>query len=512
MRRTARRRGPPLRPRRLGGQRLTNPSRRRRGEVIDEGRAACSLGEDPASCAAEDPPTLHTGKQFVQLEVGHAEVEGSRETLQVDAVARRHHPPSVTHARGRRWSCHSPVTPAPVQSAKSAPSPRDAPGQPVVAIDEETRREQVGTIGQSLLQRLEEADPTLSAADQEHRRRLEPFGPAIHDLRADPDLHRAADLQENLGLGRVHGDSRDCCRPATGLGLACHPGSALRRQCRGDRARRARPARRRDRAAGRTRRRRPGGTDGAGTAGGEGGGSVPTRARQVVPRTCGSPSAPSPHARPTRWRRASRCRLSPSVRTSRYGEPREEARPVPRRRLTDHERSRPGPLAVQASDRLMIRGPIPLAVGVGSESVEQSTRCRTGSRDDQRLRSGVAWLSPGSRRGCPRSRAALRSPMSLARMVATSRGSPSRVVAHADSSDSKVRVARAAHGGRPANRSKRLGRHGNDVNVVKWCQAADRPRSRFRSSWSGTIVRNRRRSSRTGGQPPLLRGDGPRQR
>ena len=53
--------------------------------------------------------------------------------------------------------------------------------------------------------------------------------------------------------------------------------------------------------------------------------------------------------------------------------------------------------------------------------------------------------------------------MSLARMVAISRVSPSRVFAHADSSDSNVRVARAAHGGTPANRSKRAGRHGSDV-------------------------------------------------
>ena len=54
---------------------------------------------------------LHTGEQFVDLDIGHAEVEGCTEALEVDAVARRHHP-SLRHpaACGKRRSYHSPVT------------------------------------------------------------------------------------------------------------------------------------------------------------------------------------------------------------------------------------------------------------------------------------------------------------------------------------------------------------------------------------------------------------------
>ena len=66
-----------------------------------------------------------------------------------------------------------------------------------------TSGEQVGTIGQSLLQRLEEPDATLAGGRSAGRRRLwSRSGPAIHDLRADPDLDLAADLQERRGRGR----------------------------------------------------------------------------------------------------------------------------------------------------------------------------------------------------------------------------------------------------------------------------------------------------------------------
>ena len=150
-----------------------------------------------------------------------------------------------------------------------------------------------GTIGESLLQRLEEADPTLAAADQEHV--------------AGSELGRSGDRRSwgrsgprpsgrprgGPGPGRCSPRQRGLLRPSSPcVGLACEPRMpVLRRRCRGDRGsnREANEAKGSGSGTNSAPSTMTVGRTPPGTVGGEGGGSVPTSARQVLPRTCEPP-------------------------------------------------------------------------------------------------------------------------------------------------------------------------------------------------------------------------------
>ena len=256
------------------------------------------------------------------------------------------------------------------------------------AVDEQAGGEEVRSVAQPLLKSGQEADAPCASADEQDVAGPELLGPTLLDVRPDAHVDLATDLKEDAAVVRRDRDGGDLGVPvallvpsgdaaprtlaaeverveieqggevAEGIGLGHELGTVHR----GDPGRRD--------------------ADRGGCRWGIGAEQVPpgTAADLVAAPVvaCGPDGADHRGASPG-------CVLADGQNVDVGGQPGEQAVPVPRGRLADHHGPRPGPLAVQTSDRADREAADPSCVRIGPERIQQGTGGRPGPRDDERL-------------------------------------------------------------------------------------------------------------------------------
>ena len=286
---------------------------------------------------------------------------------------------------GERGLVATPVGHATVQLGDGEPGVDEAGADElVILVDEQTGGEEVGSVGQALLEGLEETDAPRSSADEEDVAGLELLGRAVDDLRPDAHLDLATDLEEERPWSVDDRDGRDLGGPVPLLVLA------------GDAVRGPSPPRSSGSSSNREEKRLEGiglGHELGSVDRSDAGRRMPTAARrrrvdrnragrrQVRPRTSSLPQWSRVRPDLVDHPRASRLPTAePRVRTSRFSDSPDS------RRCQSHgdgspimRPAEPRPLAVQTSDRADREVPDLVVVGVAAQRSRAGHARRSGS-------------------------------------------------------------------------------------------------------------------------------------
>src|ERR1019366_4428416 len=167
-------------------------------------------------CSTETPATLHPGEQLAAARRCETEFECFVEPLKVIDVLWRHRAVGYPRANCRAGLVAAESDDSLVQRSDGEPRLGETcADEAAIVIDEETRSHQIGTIGESFLERLEQTDATEATADEQDRPGIQRLWSALDDLGTFTNVDRPTDLEQERTSVGDDGERRDGSRPVT---------------------------------------------------------------------------------------------------------------------------------------------------------------------------------------------------------------------------------------------------------------------------------------------------------